>query len=759
MRWFALTIFLSAFLLFQVQPLIGKYILPWFGASPSVWTTALLVFQVLLLAGYAYAHGSASVLSNRWQAYVHVVLLAVVALLLPITPAESWKPDGDSSLTWRIVLLLTVAVGGPFILLSSTSPLLQRWFTVTGVGRSPYRLYSISNAGSVLALLTYPFLIEPFIPLRLQTWVWSGGYAVFAVLASVCAWRLIKAAAHAPPEASGAASQDLPQPTARSRRRNPVVVAADEAPGVFQVLVWLSLAACGSILLLATTNRMTQNVPPVPFLFVLPLTLYLLTFIIAFDHERWYFRPLFYILLPGAIALAFRTMYQLEMDFEVQVACYSVVLFICCMCCHGELVRAKPYPAHLTLFYLMVSAGGAIGGALVALLAPRIFNAYWEYEIGIILSYMLIAFLAARNLWRTPAGGTHKAGPPGNKKLDQRRGKQRVGGEERACPARNRLRSFGLGGILLVTVGLGTFCVVNNWEVFKNYTDNPGLLARSRNFYGILEVTESETETSERHKYSLLHGTVRHGFQYRHPQRRAVATAYYGNRSGVGLTLRHHPLRKVPDRQFRVGVIGLGAGTISSYINDRDVMTTYDKKVNEFIRYYEINPEVLALAEKYFTFLLDARERGADQDVYLGDARIVMEGQLERGQAQNFDVLVVDAFSGDAIPMHLLTRECFKLYIQHIHPEGVLAFNISSHHLNLYPVIHTLAQQHGKQACFIRHVRDLQDNSASSWVLVTDNQAFLLSKVIREARTPVGEEENKKVEWTDDFCSLFQVLK
>jgi hypothetical protein len=259
-------------------------------------------------------------------------------------------------------------------------------------------------------------LIEPFIPLRLQTWVWSGGYAVFAVLAGVCAWRLIKAAAPAIPEASGAAPQDLPQTTARSKRRNPGAAAAEEAPGVFQVLVWLSLAACGSILLLATTNRMTQNVPPVPFLFVLPLTLYLLTFIIAFDHERWYFRPLFYILLPAAITLAFRTMYQLEIDFEEQVACYSVVLFICCMCCHGELARAKPHPAHLTLFYLMVSAGGAIGGALVALLAPLIFNAYWEYEIGIILSYVLIAILAARNLWRTPAGGAHKAGWPNSKK-------------------------------------------------------------------------------------------------------------------------------------------------------------------------------------------------------------------------------------------------------------------------------------------------------------------------------------------------------
>ncbi|MBM4034723.1 MAG: ferrichrome ABC transporter permease, partial [Planctomycetes bacterium] len=389
---YALTIFLSAFLLFQVQPLISKFILPWFGGTPAVWTTAMLFFQVLLLAGYAYAHLVATKLQERTQAIVHIVVLFVAIAMLPIIPGDRWKPASGGNPTWQILLLLGVCVGVPYFVLATTSPLMQAWFSRTHPGRSPYRLYALSNVGSLLALLSFPFVFEPWLPLRTQGWLWSVAFALVALLAAYCA---IRARTTGESELLGSEIRDP-----KSEIRN------DDRPGWGRYAMWLILPACGSTMFLAVTNQMCLDVAVVPFFWVLPLSLYLFSFIVCFDNERWYFRPVFWAWLAGGVLLMLWLMHKgVDADADVagllkaaglsgllkkeapavawtQIIGYSLGLFGCCMVCHGELVRLKPSPRHLTAFYLMVSAGGALGGIFVSLLATRLFKTYLEFHIG-----------------------------------------------------------------------------------------------------------------------------------------------------------------------------------------------------------------------------------------------------------------------------------------------------------------------------------------------------------------------------------------
>ena len=357
---FGVTIVLSAFLLFQVQPLIGKYILPWFGGGPAVWTTCLLFFQLVLLVGYAYAHWSSSRLSPRAQSSVHLVLLAGSLLVLPIAPSPLWKPLPEDPPTAQILLLLTATVGLPYLLLSSTAPLVQKWFSESLPGRSPYRLYSLSNAGSLLALLTYPFLFEPWLALRNQVLSWSIAYGVFVVLSG---WSAFRAGF------VDSAPKSVPDSPKDGDSKN-----AGRPPSAVTIALWVAFSAVGATLLLATTNQMCQEIAVVPFLWVVPLAIYLLTFIISFDSERWYDRRVFGFLVGASAAASLSALSAgLHIQLSVHIIAYSIALFACCMCCHGELAKMKPDPSHLTLFYLMMSAGGALGGIFTALIAPRIF--------------------------------------------------------------------------------------------------------------------------------------------------------------------------------------------------------------------------------------------------------------------------------------------------------------------------------------------------------------------------------------------------
>src|SRR5580700_4425811 len=408
---YAATIFLSAFLLFQIQPMLAKFILPWFGGSAAVWSAALLFFQLFLLGGYFYAHCLVRYLRPKTQILVHATLLAASLLVLPIIPAGHWKPAlgkpalgnagdaGDPAL--QILLLLGATAGLPYILLSATSPLLQAWYLRTRAGAIPYRLFALSNFGSMLALLSYPVLVEPKLALGAQAKVWSLGYAMFAVICAIAGWkslgREVPLGSTAPDGPSDAASGN-------SLQHNAALIAK---PTAGDVALWVGLAACASTLLLAVTSHLTQNVAPIPLLWIVPLSLYLLSFIVCFEYERLYHRAVFLPLLAGSLGLLAYgdTLYENNAELKRLIPALCGALFVCCMVCHGELARRKPHPRYLTLFYLMVSAGGAAGGLFVALAAPRLFTGYWELPIAMVGCVVLVTCV----LWNAMRGGGVRA--------------------------------------------------------------------------------------------------------------------------------------------------------------------------------------------------------------------------------------------------------------------------------------------------------------------------------------------------------------
>ncbi len=780
MLQYAVAIFLGAFLLFEVQPLIGKFILPWFGGGPAVWTACMLFFQVLLLAGYAYAHFLRTRLPQRKQMIIHIALLVAAAATLPIIPR--WKPDPASDPTWGILLLLAASVGLPYLMLATTSPLLQAWFSVAHPQRSPYRLYALSNVGSLLALVSYPFLVEPAFALRAQGIIWSIGFALFALAASYCAWRTPKAD-------DRRQTADDSRQTAEEGRGE-----AEGPPGILTRILWVALTACGSLVLLAVTNQMCADVAIVPFLWVLPLTFYLLSFILCFHSTRWYPRyvwwALLFVVMGGIeftrqavrlpVKVAFGTpatepdfgeavnfsrfawkfvhgkeylgndlgssepvklalggvpwMLNEGVDVTIlgQIIGFSLALFICCMVCHGELVRLKPNPRYLTTFYLLSSAGGAVGGVLVSLVAPRVFPTYLELHIGL----WLCCALAMAAFWADTKPHRHWA--------------------EKWWV----VLYFPAFAGLLVALAFG----------LKKSADHTtkDCLSLTRNFYGVLRVSEYSklkyTELhpegeydSERHYYSLQNGRISHGNQFADEEKRLWPTSYYGRKSGVGLAILNLP-REPKTGQLRVGVVGLGTGTIAAYAGKAD-----------YYRFYEINRAVEGIARnpKWFHYLADAEARGADLKVCLGDARLT----LERQEPQRLDVLALDAFSSDAIPIHLLTREAFDIYLnRQVKADGVLAVHISNRYLDLEPVVLALAKHFDYKTVIVESKSDSDKRvDPATWILLTNNQAFLDCEAVRE----VIEEHEKSLEkdpeaqsllarrvlWTDDYSNLVDVLK
>jgi len=689
---YAVTIFLSAFMLFQVQPLMGKFIFLWFGGSPAVWTACMMFFQVVLLAGYSYAHWVTSRLSGRTMAACHLLLLLASLAFLPIRPeAAVWKTVGSELPIGRILALLTVTIGLPYFLLSTTGPLLQESFR-RETGKTPYRLYSLSNVGSLLALLTYPFVFEPQLLLGTQIVAWSCGYAAFVVL---CAWCTIQFARLPAAVEPVSAADAVPA----------------ERPGANQIVLWLALAACGSLMLLATTNQLCQEVTSVPFLWVLPLSLYLLSFIICFDHERWYHRNTFLLFLTVSVLLACYAISKgTDLALWKQLAIYSATLWSCCMVCHGELVRSKPAPRYATLFYLMVSAGGALGGIFVALIAPLVLRDFWEYHIGLIMTVVL-AFFASF------AGATFTTS----------------------------WRRFGstAAGVVVVLAGLAIGWTVNSRD---DYDDGEKVLDTTRNFYGVLRVKEIESEGENGRYRKLIHGRIEHGIQWQDPEMRRWPTTYYGEDSGVGLALLYHPRRRADggaDTSLRIGVVGLGCGTIAAY-----------GEAGDYIRFYEINPEVERISNEFFSYRKDCP---AQVDVILGDARIVMEHELAENKSQQFDVLVIDAFSSDAIPMHLLTKESVTLFRDEMKPDGLLCLHISNRFLDLSGVVLGIADAVGLQCRFIDDRADnARGTSNTSWAILTNNQDWLNDPELTERFIPAT---RAPIVWTDDYGSLWQVIE
>ena len=665
----AAVIALSSLLLFLVQPLIARLILPWFGGSAAVWTTCMLFFQSLLLAGYAYAHASSAKLAPRTQAILHIALLAAAAATLPITPSERWKPDGDEEPVTAILLLLGAAVGLPYLLLSATSPLVQAWFARARPGGNPYRLFALSNVASLAALVGYPVLVEPYLTNGEQVEGWSWLFGVFAL---ACALLALRSAAPAP--GAVAAAPEAPPP-----RRG-------------DVLHWLALSTTGSVVLLAVTNHLTQNVAAIPLLWLAPLTLYLLTFILAFEGRLYRSEIFWSFCLAWLLGMAWLLVdADYQFNLPVQFGIFLSGLFVTCLFCHGELYRLRPAPRHLTVFYLVISAGGALGGLLVAVAAPLAFNGY--YELG--LSLIAVAFLAAL----------------------------------RCATLHELARNMSLAVLMGVTGA----------AIYDGLRFQENVLVASRNFYGVLRVKEYGTPGEPDHSRRLLHGVIMHGEQYLHPEYRRMATTYYQHGSGIGAALL---ARQERPGMMRVGVIGLGTGTLAAYGRRGD---TY--------RFYDINPRVIELASRDFTYLADS---DATIELELGDARL----SLEYEPPQNFDVLAVDAFSSDAIPVHLITREALALYLRHVKPDGIVAFHVSNRFLDLVPVVARLARENGAHAVAVNEGADEEDSrTQSDWVLVSRDPKALQEKEIEAAgAAPVKDRENLRT-WTDDYSNLIQILK
>ena len=673
MLLYACTIFTSAFLLFLVQPIVAKQILPWFGGSAAVWTTCLVFFQVALLAGYAYSDLTTRRLKPRAQVLLHIALLIASIAMLPIIPDAGWKPAGAEDPGLRILGLLLATIGLPYFLLATTGPLVQAWFARTFASGTVYRLFALSNLASMLALISYPFAFETWVATAVQAYAWSVGYALFALLCAAAAIYSLRNAG-----------------TAQAMDRT-IAATRDETPGPsrFDLVLWLALPAMGSWLLLAITNHVTQNIASIPFLWLAPLTLYLLSFILCFESDGWYQRSI--LLGPLAVILGFCAWglqtSQVTLEIKIAIPLYLTGLFVCCMFFHGELARLRPAPRYLTLFYLMVALGGALGGMFVGLVAPRIFPTYYELGLGFVVS----AILAAVTLRKLPFF------------------------------------------VWITAIALAGVCGYYWNKQINELKEDTRVMVRD--FYGTLRTKDTGPESSEDAVRRLIHGVILHGEQYLKPERRNEPTTYYGPDSGIALALKNIN----PDNQS-VGVIGLGAGTLAVWGKPGD---TY--------HFYDINPQVIEIAHSEFTYLKDSK---AAIEISLGDARL----SLEREAPHAFDVLAVDAFSSDSIPVHLITREAMAVYLKHVKPGGAVVFHVTNRFLKLAPVVKEIADSLGLYSALIVDEAEETSFSKTDWVIVTRDKALIESDAVAGKASAIDKIPGLKP-WTDDFNNLFQILK
>ena len=681
MLLYALTIACSAFLLFEVQPVVAKMILPWFGGSSAVWSTCMLFFQIVLLLGYLYAHWLHEKLRPRMQALVHIGVLAVSCAALPILPNPAWKTVGGPP-SLKILALLATTAGLPYFLLASTSPLLQAWYAGTHKKGLPYRLFALSNFASMLALLSYPLLVEPNLATRMQGYAWSGGYICFAALCALTAWR-----AQRQPVAG------LPQ------MENPASESA-AASGPWNRLLWFGLSASASVLLLAVTNHLTQDIAAIPLLWIGPLSVYLLSFILCFEAPRLYNRAVFIPLTMAA--LGFMT-YQMwadvgSMPIERAIELLVASLFVCCMACHGELARLKPPPRRLTSFYVTVSLGGAMGGLFVGLAAPNFFRAYYEFPLGLGFCAVVLTAVCIPVVWRFPA-----------------------------------LPRYAVVALMAVMLGGFGWCQFHIMKVMVT-----GYRLVTRNFYGQLRVQDDgDPKNDDSASRTLVHGTINHGEQFLRDKYRRRPVTYFCPESGVG-----RGMGALTGSGRSLGVIGLGCGTLAAYGRSGDTL-----------RIYEINPLVLDIARTQFSYL---RDTPAKVDVAMGDARLSLEAESSR----QFDILVVDAFSGDSVPVHLLTLEAFGLYFRHLKPDGILAVNITNRYLDLNPVMARAASAFGKVALYFDYEEDSNDVFCFScdWVLIMSPSTLAEHAELKHGGQILKPKPSFRA-WTDDFSNLYSILR
>ncbi len=717
---YAATVFLSAFLLFQVQPLIAKFILPWFGGSAAVWSAALLFFQLLLLGGYFYAHLLIRYLKPKMQLWLHGGLLAVSLLTLPIIPSARWKPHGVGDPTFDILVLLAAVIGLPYMLLSATSPLLQAWYVRVKKGGLPYRLFALSNFGSFLALLSYPFVIEPRLALSFQAKIWSSAYVAFAMACLAAAWKSSWAEPLPPPESAE-------EPGAKP-------------PTLGSKIFWIALAACASTLLLATTSHLTQDIAPIPLLWVVPLSIYLLSFVLCFESGRLYQRWIFMPLLVGSLWLFTRGNTQFQSNEDVihkLIPGLCGALFVCCMVCHGELALRKPHPRYLTQFYLMVSIGGALGGIFVALIAPRIFHDYTELPIAV----AGCALLAAIALWEDESGVSAAvcALAPAVALWNIDVLPTRVWLHVLACAAlaavvgfMSRQTTWRVTFMMAAVAGLAGYLGRLELNDENLYTFSV------RNFYGLLRVRDDPPDPTQHYpgERMLIYGTINHGTEIKVPNSGRIPTSYFGLNSGINRAIR----AKGEEGPIRIGVLGLGSGVTASLARAGDTL-----------HYYEINPLIPQIANTAFSFYPSCP---AQKEILMGDGRLT----LERIPSEKLDVLVMDAFSSDAIPMHLLTREAFQIYLRHLKPDGLLIFHISNRYLDLEPVVSSAAQDYGFSGVTVRDDGDTETYYVpSAWMVLSRdpsifNNAYLQDFSVQPMRVEAGFRA-----WTDDYSNIVRI--
>lgn len=698
--------------------MMAQFILPWFGGSSLVWTTCMLFFQSGLVLGYAYAHQLTQRLSPFTQWLLHVIVLSAAILFLPIRPGLDWKPIDGLYPTWRVLALLAVTIGVPYVVLSTTGPLIQRWQSLSHPKHSPYRLFALSNLGSLLALVGFPFVIENYLTLEQQSWYWSGGLLAYALLVAVCGFRFQGLAASVRPSSTTIAVEKFPSDqSARASERH--------RRSSWVVGLWFLLPMLASVQLLATTNFLTQEVGAHPFLWILPLALYLISFIVCFESERLYVRPLFFLALCGSSIYACYVFDKgLHEIFRSQVIAYSSVLFSAAMICHGELARLKPEPGRLTAFYLWISLGGAAGGLLVALIAPHLFSDYYEFHLSLVLIVISTVPLVFVDGYR-------------------------------AYLSRPRLKLKIVGCWLSVMAGLVAAggVAAKAIEMVRDNMD-ASVIGQYRNEYGVLKVEDRPG------KRSLSHGKTMHGYQVIDPNWRHRPTSYYSPGSGLGLVMRYlqgelgggpdslNPAAVQPAASLRIAAIGLGTGTVVTWGRETDT-----------VRFFEIDPKVVAVAKTHFTYLNEAK---AKNDVSLGDARVQLERETENNEPL-YDVLIADAFSSDSIPKHLLTIEALQVYLSRIKPDGFLAIHVSNRFIQLAPLLERQAKDLGVPAIYISYSPDKDDpnqkyQDSSTWVVLTQNEWFRANPVVQSAEWNFPQQDTD-IRWTDDFSPLFPLMR